>query len=196
MQFIEQKDMVAEHIKLMFSSGTRKIILWDEITEDSCLKLQYSIEKIVNEDVEDGISPNEADPITIAISSYGGSLLDIFSVISYIEELKERGYKIVTIADGKAMSAGAFLLMCGSERYARRYASIMVHQLSAGTSGTISEMENNVREFKRLWDLLKELTVKNTKMTTEQIDNIFNTNQDYYYSAQDCLKLGIVDYVL
>ena len=196
MQFIEQKDMVAEHIKLMFSSGTRKIILWDEITEDSCLKLQYSIEKIVNEDVEDGITPKEAEPITIAISSYGGSLLDIFSVISYIEELKERGYKIVTIADGKAMSAGAFLLMCGSERYARRYASIMVHQLSAGTSGTISEMENNVREFRRLWDLLKELTVKNTKMTTEQIDNIFNTNQDYYYSAQDCLKLGIVDYVL
>ena len=196
MQFIEQKDMVAEHIKLMFSSGTRKIILWDEITEDSCLKLQYSIEKIVNEDVEDGISPNDADPITIAISSYGGSLLDIFSVISYIEELKERGYTIVTIADGKAMSAGAFLLMCGSERYARRYASIMLHQLSAGTSGTISEMENNVREFRRLWDLLKELTVKNTKMTTKQIDDIFNTNQDYYYSAQDCLKLGIVDYVL
>ena len=196
MQFIEQKDMIAEHIKLMFSSGTRKIILWDEITEDSCLKLQYSIEKIVNEDVEDGILPKEAEPITIAISSYGGSLLDIFSVISYIEELKERGYKIVTIADGKAMSAGAFLLMCGSERYARRYASVMLHQLSAGTSGTISEMENNVKEFRRLWDLLKELTVKNTKMTPEQIDNIFNTNQDYYYSAQDCLKLGIVDYVL
>lgn len=196
MQFIEQKDMIAEHIKLMFSSGTRKIILWDEITEDSCLKLQYSIEKIVNEDVEDGILPKEAEPITIAISSYGGSLLDIFSVISYIEELKERGYKIITIADGKAMSAGAFLLMCGSERYARRYASVMLHQLSAGTSGTISEMENNVKEFRRLWDLLKELTVKNTKMTPEQIDNIFNTNQDYYYSAQDCLKLGIVDYVL
>ena len=196
MQFIEQKDMIAEHIKLMFSSGTRKIILWDEITEDSCLKLQYSIEKIVNEDVEDGILPKEAEPITIAISSYGGSLLDIFSVISYIEELKERGYKIVTIADGKAMSAGAFLLMCGSERYARRYASVMLHQLSAGTSGTISEMENNVKEFRRLWDLLKELTVKNTSMTPEQIDNIFNTNQDYYYSAQDCLKLGIVDYVL
>ena len=196
MQFIEQKDMIAEHIKLMFSSGTRKIILWDEITEDSCLKLQYSIEKIVNEDVEDSILPKEAEPITIAISSYGGSLLDIFSVISYIEELKERGYKIVTIADGKAMSAGAFLLMCGSERYARRYASVMLHQLSAGTSGTISEMENNVKEFRRLWDLLKELTVKNTKMTPEQIDNIFNTNQDYYYSAQDCLKLGIVDYVL
>ena len=196
MQFIEQKDMIAEHIKLMFSSGTRKIILWDEITEDSCLKLQYSIEKIVNEDVEDSILPKEAEPITIAISSYGGSLLDIFSVISYIEELKERGYKIITIADGKAMSAGAFLLMCGSERYARRYASVMLHQLSAGTSGTISEMENNVKEFRRLWDLLKELTVKNTSMTPEQIDNIFNTNQDYYYSAQDCLKLGIVDYVL
>ena len=45
-------------------------------------------------------------------------------------------------------------------------------------------------------DLLKELTVRNTKMTTEQIDNIFDTNQDYYYSAQDCLKLGIVDHIL
>lgn len=196
MNFIEQKDMVAEHIKLSFANNTRKIILWDEITEDSCLRLQYSIEKIVNEDVEDGISAKEADPITIAISSYGGSLLDIFSVISYIEELKERGYKIITIADGKAMSAGAFLLICGSERYARRYASIMLHQLSSGCSGTISEMENEVRECRRLWDLLKELTVRNTKMTTEQIDNIFDTNQDYYYSAQDCLKLGIVDHIL
>jgi ATP-dependent Clp endopeptidase proteolytic subunit ClpP len=196
MNFIEQKDMVAEHIKLSYATNTRKIIFWEEVTEDSCLRLQYSIDKIVNDDFEDGISPQDADPITIAISSYGGSLLDIFSVISYIEELKEKGYKIITIADGKAMSAGAFLLICGSERYARRYASIMLHQLSSGCRGTISEMENEVRECRRLWDLLKELTVKNTQMSPEQIDNIFNTNQDYYYSAQDCVELGIVDHIL
>ena len=196
MNFIEQKDMIAEHIKLSYANNTRKILFWEEVTEDSCLRLQYSIEKIVNEDVEDGILPKDAEPITIAISSYGGSLLDIFSVIAYLEELKESGYKIITIVDGKAMSAGAFLLICGSERYARRYASTMMHQLSSGCSGTISEMENEVRECRRLWDLLKELTVKNTKMTPEEIDNIFNTNQDYYYSAQECLNLGIVDFIL
>ena len=196
MNFIEQKDMIAEHIKLSYANNTRKILFWEEVTEDSCLWLQYSIEKIVNEDVEDGILPKDAEPITIAISSYGGSLLDIFSVIAYLEELKESGYEIITIVDGKAMSAGAFLLICGSKRYARRYASTMMHQLSSGCSGTISEMENEVRECRRLWDLLKELTVKNTKMTPDEIDNIFNTNQDYYYSAQECLNLGIVDFIL
>lgn len=192
----EIRDMLVEDIKLRSATNNRKIIFWDEVTETSCLKLQYLIENIVNEDIDNEIKPKDSDPIIIAISSYGGSLLDIFSVISYIESLKEIGYKIYTIAEGKAMSAGAFLLMCGSKRYARKYSSIMFHQLSAGFSGTMSEMENAVREFRRLWDLLKELTVANTKMTAEDVDNIFNTNQDYYYSPQQCLEMGIIDEIL
>lgn len=196
MSGFEFKDQVAEEIKLKSAILNRKIIFWDEVTEETSLKAQYLIERIVDFDAEIGVTPKDAEPIVIAISSYGGSLLDIFSVISYIEYLKEEGYEIHTIADGKAMSAGAFLLMCGSKRYARRYASIMLHQLSAGTSGTISEMENAVKEYRRLWDLLKEITVSKTKLTAEDIDKIFNTNQDMYFSAQSALESGLIDEIL
>jgi ATP-dependent Clp protease protease subunit len=196
MTILEQKDNLVEEMKLTSALEKRKIYLWDEVTQDSCFKLQYYLERIVGLDDMAGIHPLEAEPITITISSYGGSLMDILSVISYVEELIEKGYEIITIVDGYAMSAGSALLMTGTKRYARRYSTILFHQLSSFQGGTLAEMRNQMRENDRLWELMKEIMLKHTNMTDKYIDNIVDTNLDYYLTPQQCLEMSIIDEIL
>lgn len=190
------KDQVVEEMKLSSALKNRKVYLWDEVNDDSCFKLQYYLDRIVRLDSEENIHPLDAQPITIQISSYGGSLYDILSVISYVEELIEKGYEIITIVDGYAMSAGSALAMTGTKRYARRYSTFMFHQLAGGTGGTYIEMKNQMAENERLWVLLKKIMLKHTNMTSEYIDNIVNTNLDYYLSPEQALEFGIIDEIL
>lgn len=196
MNFLEMKDNLVEEMKLASALEKRKVYLWEEVTLDSCFKLQYYLERIVKLDVESGIHPLDAEPITIAISSYGGSLYDILSVISYVEELIEKGYEIITIVDGYAMSAGSALSMTGTKRYARRYSTFLFHQLSSFSGGTYSEMKNQMNENERLWKLMKQIMLKHTNMTESYIDNIANTNLDYYLTPQQALDLSIIDFIL
>ena len=52
--------------------------------------------------------------LPIMINTHGGSVYGLFQMV---DSLKASELKIVTILNGVAMSAGAFLFACGEERY-------------------------------------------------------------------------------
>jgi len=190
------KDQVVEEMKLTYALKSRKIYFWEDVNQETCFKLQYYLERIVKLDKENEIHPLSAEPITISISSYGGSLYDILSVISYVEQLIESGYEIITIIDGYAMSAGSALAMTGTKRYARRYSTLLFHQLSAGVGGTFAEMKNQMLEYEVKWELLKQIMLKHTNMTSDFINSIQNTNLDVYLTPQQALEMGVIDEIL
>ena len=70
-------------------------------------------------------------PINVIIDSVGGDVYEMFGIIDYIESLdKNSDIKVNTICRGKAMSAAAMVLACGTgKRLASKRSTIMILSL-------------------------------------------------------------------
>lgn len=188
------KDPLIEDMKYTSAMKQRTIYLSEDVGDSICFKIGYFLDRIVRLDKKNGTK----NPVTLIISSFGGSVYEILSIISRMEKMQEDGYVIKTVVDAKAMSCGSLLSQAGSKgfRSANRYATFLYHQVSSGTHGTLADMENDIEETKRLWGILKDITIKNTNITDEWMENIRYVNRDFYLSAEEALKLGVIDYII
>lgn len=135
---------------------------------------------------------NMKDPITIIINSDGGDLYEALGIIDYITT---QSVKYNVIARGRAMSAAALILVCGTgTRAASKHTHIMIHELSSSNSGTASDIKLAASHIDRLDDILYDLLGSNTKHDKEFWQNM--ARRDYFMSAERALELGIIDKIL
>lgn len=132
-------------------------------------------------------------PIKIFIDSYGGSVYQCLGLISIIEKSK---IPIHTIAIGAAMSAGFDILICGHKRFCYSLATIMYHQVFHRTSGETKKMEEDLIETKRLQKKMEDMVIAKTKITKEKLKEVYKSKIDWYMSARQALKYGVVDKIL
>lgn len=134
-------------------------------------------------------------PIHLVVSTYGGSIDEMFSLYDTIKFLP---CPVHTIALGKVMSAGVLLLASGTKgkRLIGGSARIMMHPVSGGVYGNVFEVLNDSREHRRLHELLVRTLVKETKMKAEQIQKIMRAGHDFYVTPGEAINLGIVDKIV
>lgn len=134
-------------------------------------------------------------PIHLVVSTYGGSVDEMFSLYDTIKVLP---CPVHTIALGKVMSAGVLLLAAGEKgkRLIGRSARIMMHPVSGGVYGNVFEVLHETKEHRRLHDLMVEALEGETKMKRADIQKIMKAGHDFYITADDAIKLGIVDRVI
>ena len=170
----------------------RKVYINEDINSESIFKCIYYLNKIISMDK----IQNKKNDIEIIINTNGGYLYDCFTLISYIEQLKEDGYKIITTNMGRAFSAGFLISICGSERRAYRYARYMYHELSSCISGTYHEMKESLAESTALMDMIKDLIKKYTNIEEDFINDINIRKEDKYFSPKELKDMGGVDIIL
>ena len=131
-------------------------------------------------------------PIHMVISTYGGSVDEMFSLYDTIKFLP---CPVHTIALGKVMSAGVLLLASGikGNRMIGKSARIMIHPVSGGMFGNVFEAMNEASEHSRLQRLMEEALVKETKMSRKEVDRLMRAGHDCYITPEQAIKLGIVD---
>lgn len=134
-------------------------------------------------------------PIHMVVSTYGGSVDEMFSLYDTIKVLP---CPVHTIALGKVMSAGVLLLAAGEKgkRLIGRSARIMMHPVSGGVYGNVFEVLHETKEHRRLHDLMVSALEDETKMKRADIQQIMKAGHDFYITAEDAIKLGIVDRVI
>lgn len=139
-----------------------------------------------------------ARPIDIYISTHGGSASDMFSILDVMEMIKKNTCDISTHGIGKVMSAGVPILAAGTpgKRRVARHCRIMLHNVMAGTGGTIFNMENDLEEIKWVQEKYIEILAANTKMTKSKIKKMLKTQRDVYISADEAINLGIADEII
>lgn len=134
--------------------------------------------------------------IPIEIDSYGGEIYSLMSCIDAIKAL-DKSITIATIVTGKAMSAGAILFTCGHEgfRYMSKNSTLMFHPASAGTEGTVQDMEISLDEAKRLNDLIMEIASKNINKPKDFLINMIRNknNSNLYITANHAVNSGIAN---
>jgi ATP-dependent Clp protease protease subunit len=165
----------------------RIIYLTGEVNEHSIAQVIAGIVILANQDAH--------APITLLVSTYGGSVDEMFSLYDVIKHVS---CPIHTVGLGKIMSAGVLILACGKKghRTIGKSARVMIHSVSAGCDGTIFKMKNELKEVERQQELMEEMLLKETKITRTKLNQIMKNGVDYYLTAQEALKLGIVDTII
>ena len=134
----------------------------------------------------------EIKPIQLHIQSFGGVIVDMWSLVDIIESSVT---PIVTYCSGYCMSAAAVIFMSGHARYMYKHSQIMLHQLSAGSFGKLNDIKTDATRF----DIMNKRIIKYIKKNTtlpKKIINSINNGEDVYLTAKQCKKYGICDAVI
>ena len=192
MEFIQAPDRIIEEIKINNVLRNRRIYFNEEVTSDSMFKFCYFLDRIVESD------KNKKDklPIHIFYTSYGGSVYDGLMGVGKLESLMGQGYKIISTTQGYGMSMGQLLPMIATERRATKHSRIMIHQPSSGTWGKLKDMEEDVEETLELWNEMKRLITKYSKVTDEYLEEIKKSKTDKFMWETEALNLGMIDKII
>lgn len=170
------------------SSATddRLVILHGEVNEHSISSIIAQLLHLANQNHK---------PIHLVISTYGGSVDEMFSLYDTIKFLP---CPVYTIALGKVMSAGVLLLASGikGKRMIGRSARIMIHPISGGVLGNVFEAMNEIKEFERLQQLMTNALLTETNMKKEQIDSLMKAGHDCFLTPEEAITMGIVDKII
>ena len=139
-----------------------------------------------------------ARSIAMMVSTHGGTASDMFSMLDVMDMVKERTCDIETFGIGKVMSAGVPILAAGTKgkRKVGRNCRIMLHNVMAGSHGTIFSMENELEEIKWVQERYIETLASYTKLTPNKIKKLLKTQKDIYISAEEAIKMGIADEII
>lgn len=131
--------------------------------------------------------------IYLYINSPGGIVTSGLAVYDTMQYIKP---SISTICMGQAASMGALLLAAGTsgKRFALPHSRIMIHQPLGGVQGQATDIEIQSKEILRIKTKLNEILAKHTGKSIEKIEK--DTDRDFFMSAQESQKYGIVDEVI
>ena len=127
------------------------------------------------------------------INSPGGSVTAGMAIHDVMQHIKP---DVSTICAGFAASMGGFLLAAGAKgkRFALPNSEIMIHQILGGAEGQATDVEIRTRWMVRLKQNLNKILAKNTGQPLAKVTA--DTERDYFMTAEEAKKHGIVDSVL
>lgn len=179
------------------SSGERSYDIYSRLLEDRIIFLSGEI----NTDSANLIiaqllfleAKNNSKDISLYINSPGGEVdagLAIYDTMNFIKS------KVNVICVGMAASMAAVLLSSGEKgkRYALPHSRIMIHQPLGGAQGQASDIKIQAEQILKIKDVINEILSKNTGKSLEEIER--DTNRDYYLTAEEALKYGLIDEIL
>tara|TARA_B100000902_G_C27282271_1_gene902451 strand:+ start:564 stop:1244 length:681 start_codon:yes stop_codon:yes gene_type:complete len=185
----------------------RTINLYGDISEQkgadvvaALLYLENTSHAVSTKDPQDPESEQVivARSIAMMVSTHGGTASDMFSILDIMDMVKSRTCDIETFGIGKVMSAGVPILAAGTKgkRKVGRNCRIMLHNVMAGSHGTIFSMENELEEIKWIQDRYIETLANYTKLTPTKIKKLLKSQKDVYISAEEAIKMGIADEII
>jgi ATP-dependent protease ClpP protease subunit len=136
--------------------------------------------------------------IVVLINSGGGAVGAGFAMIEMMYKIKrELGVPVDTVILGYAYSMGAVIFQAGDHRSMGYFSTMMLHSASWQVSGRDSAVFTDLKKLSDLYQsMMAELFHRRTGIHSPQWWRRFvYSGKDRYFSAQECLKLGLVDEV-
>lgn len=138
-------------------------------------------------------SQNQKEDIKIYINSPGGvvtSALAIYDTMQYVKP------DVQTICVGLAASAASLLLAAGAKgkRMILPNGEVMIHQVMGGARGQATDIDIHAKQILKTKKRLSEILAKHTGQKFDKIEE--DTERDYFMSALEAKKYGIVDRVI
>ena len=136
---------------------------------------------------------DEKKDINLYLNSPGGSItagLAIYDTMQFVR------CDVATYCIGQASSMAAVLLAGGKKkkRYVLPSSRVLIHQPWGATQGVTADISIQTKEMLRIRDYVNKILVKHTGQSLQKIEK--DTDRDFFMSAAEAVKYGIVDEVL
>lgn len=181
---MEINPIVVTEAERVFLREKRIVLLSGEIEACSAHTFISDITLMIEENKE---------PITIIISSNGGSAEYGNGCIRAIRAAQKNGIKVIGAVYGQAMSMAFFILQICDERVMGDLDTIMAHGL---TSTSVGDMRNREAENKLLKFFQNEYSVllaNRSKHNVAWWRKLLSDNTPKFFTSKESLKLGLVD---
>jgi len=131
--------------------------------------------------------------IHMYINSPGGY---IHSTLAIYDTMQFLSCDVCTYCVGMAASGAAILLAGGAagKRFALPHAKVMMHQPSGMVGGQISDIEIQAEEIIKNRQVMNQILAEHTGKKVKDIAR--DTERDFYMSAEEAKKYGLLDEVL
>lgn len=183
----------------------RVVSLYGEMDDVSCedimggliaLKQFGSVTKFKNEDDPDS-GYTTIKPIEFLISSEGGDVFGMFALLDLMRDI-QKTCEIHTYGLGKVMSAAVLLLAAGAKGHRKvgRNTRLMLHPMTSGAYGTVTEMKVEQKEIKAFQKQYIEAIVELTNLDEKQARKLVVHKGDTYFDAKQALAWGICDEIV
>ena len=162
------------------------IFLNDDITDNTLTDLIIRMRSLLQN------REDKKAPVNLMINSPGGDVHEMLGIIDYIESLD---VKVNTLCRGKAFSAAAIILACGTgTRMMSKRSTVMFHQSSSFLGGKMSDISaylDNVKNIeKTIYDILAEKTNKDQSWWKD------NMKTDLYLTAEQLKEFNVIDEII
>jgi ATP-dependent protease ClpP protease subunit len=175
------------------SANNKRIYINGAIDEDIATEVSYYVNKIIEMDKK---IDNPVKEVTFLINSFGGSVVFGNSIIANIIRLKSLNYHTIAIIESCAFSM-AFDIICHcDERIGYECSQFLLHQTQMGQDGELKEFEREIVFQKKVWDLSVDYYVKNTKLTRERVNEIYDRKENYFFLSQEALENGSIHKII
>ena len=166
---------------------TREIFINDAIDTALITRIVHNIYRWNAEDDAKGRDGSEK-PITLHITSEGGCVVTMWSIINAIQSSKT---KVIGKAYGMAASAGAYILIACHERYAQKDSTILLHAGSLSVAGDANAAKQTMKHYAEYDKRVKDLVLERTNITSQLYSR--KAKDEWYEHGDKCIELGIVE---
>ncbi len=131
--------------------------------------------------------------ISLYINSPGGV---VTAGLAIIDTMRHMQPPVSTVCVGMAASMAAVMLAAGEKgkRYILPNAEVMIHQPHGGAEGQAADIEITAKQILKLRERLNKILSASTGQALKKIEN--DVDRDFFMTAEEALKYGIVDKVL
>ena len=168
---------------------TRKLIIDDEINEETYNRINYFISRCNAMDI--GVSIEERDPIKLWISSCGGSC---YAGLGIIEAIRTSNTPVITICNSYALSMGFHIFVAGHKRYATENAIFLNHEGYDEIWGHPSKNRDYFKFSEKFKERLNNLLIERTSFTERDLNE--TERLESYMFGDEAKKYGVVDYLI
>lgn len=181
----------AKHSDKKITRESNHIYYHSEVDRDSIFDLCALLREVEEDNMFIAYKMHlDPVPIYLHINSYGGSIFAAFAAIDCINACKVPVY---TIIEGAVASAGTLISVFGKKRYIRPSAYMLIHQLSSGFWGKMSEIEDEHTNLTELMRRILAIYKDNTKIPKKELQDLLR--HDLWLNSDKALKYGLVDEV-
>jgi ATP-dependent Clp protease, protease subunit len=131
--------------------------------------------------------------ISLYVNSPGGAVTATLAMVDTMNHIQPA---VSTYCVGIAASGAAIILAAGQKgkRFALTNAEVMIHQPHGGAEGQAADIAITAKHILATRDRLNKILAKATGQSLKKIEN--DVDRDFFMTADEAVKYGIVDKVL
>ena len=136
------------------------------------------------------------EPITLILTTPGGSTLAGLSVCNIIDNYKK---KLNIIIPNYALSMGFYITIAGKKnpnvkKYAYPYSFFLLHAGETGASGESGSVKDLICFYDKIDEQIQDYVLSHTSITKEEY--LTHIRKQWYLTAKEAKDLGVIDYII